>query len=132
MSIEIREYTKQDWLDFMGISIDEWAQGIKSIGLSILKEYDNRMLKLLLARSEGNLAGFIYGFVLPSQVLIPEFMYIKPEYRHQGIAQSLLAELERQSGCTCSMIFYNKTLHDYYEKQGYSTGENLETAIKQL
>lgn len=132
MSVEIREYIKQDWLNFMTISDDEWAQSIKSLGHSMIKEYDGRVLKLLLALCGESLAGFIYGFILPNRTLIPEFMYIKPEYRHNGIAQKLLSELEKRSGCTASMIFYNKSLHIFYQNQGYISGENLEVAMKTL
>ena len=40
--------------------------------------------------------------------------------------------LEKESGCTSSMIFYNTTLHNYYAKRGYTVGENLETVMKSL
>lgn len=132
MNLTIREYERRDWLDFLSISNDEWAQTIKQLGFSMVREYDGKVLKMLLAFDDANLIGFIYGFILPNQTLIPELMYIKPEHRHNGIAQQLLAELEKQTECTVSKIFYNKSLHEFYQKQGYKTGENLEVAIKIL
>lgn len=132
MNLVIREYTKQDWLNFITISNDEWAQTINQLGISMMKEYDGKVLKMFLAFDDASLIGFIYGFILPNRTLIPEFMYIEPQYRHNGIAQQLLAELEKQSGCTASMIFYHKSLHGFYQKQGYETGENLEVAMKTI
>ncbi len=98
----------------------------------MLREYDGQVIRMLLAFSDTDLVGFIYGFVLPNKLLIPELMYVKPQYRKTGIAHKLLSELERNSTCTTSMIFYNKTLHDFYRTQGYQVGENLEAAIKSL
>ena len=116
----------------MTISDDEWAQAIRPLGFSMIKDYDGKVLKMLLAFCDDQLAGFIYGFVLPNHALIPEFMYVKPEFRHNGIAQKMLAELEKQSGCTAAMIFYNKSLHDYYKNLGYTTGSEIEVAMKEL
>lgn len=132
MNLIIREYTEQDWFDIMSISKDQWAKAITSTALSLLKNYDGEVLKTFLAICDNSVVGFIYGFILPSQTLIPEFMYIKPEYRHQGIAQKLLFELEIKSGCKSSMIFYHNSLHDFYKMQGYQSGENLEVAMKEL
>ena len=132
MNLEIREYTNQDWFNLISISDDKWAENIRTLCFSLKKEYDGKVIKMLLSICDKKLCGFIYGFVLPNKTLLPEFMYLKPEYRHQGIAQHLLAELEKQSGCTASMIFYHNSLHDFYQKQGYQSGENLEVAMKEI
>ena len=63
---------------------------------------------------------------------LPEMLYVRSEYRKAGIGTQLLEYLEKESGCTSSMIFYNTTLHNYYAKRGYTVGENLETAMKSL
>ena len=132
MNVLIRECTKQDCLSLLTISDDKWAQGIKALAYSLLKETDEEIIKTLVAVSDGALLGFIYGFVLPNQTLLPEFMYLKPQYRHQGIAQKLLAELEKQSGCTASLIFYHKSLHEFYQTQGYKSEDTLEVAVKNM
>ena len=116
----------------MTISDDEWSGAILRLGQSILREYDGKVTKILLAFNGEDLVGFIYGFVLPNSVLIPEFMYVKPDQRKNGIAHHLLKALEDSSECSASMIFYNKSLHDFYAKQGYETGSGLETAMKEL
>ena len=59
-------------------------------------------------------------------------LYVRSEYRKAGIGTQLLEYLEKESGCTSSMIFYNTTLHNYYAKRGYTVGENLETVMKSL
>ena len=97
MNLEIREYTKLDWYSLISISEDKWAKSIEQLGFSIMKEYNRDVLKILLAVCDNNVVGFIYGFILPNQTLIPEFMYLKPECRHQGIAQKLLPELEKHN-----------------------------------
>lgn len=75
--------------------------------------------------------GLIYGYALPDGILFPEFLYVRPEYRGQKIGEQLISVLEKNSGCDTSQIVYHKTLHDYYEKQGYMAGD-LETAFKSL
>lgn len=88
--------------------------------------------KCLVAEADGDIVGFIYGFVLPNKTLIPEFMYVVPNARKNGVGAELIKQLELTSGCTASMIFYNKSLHCFYEHQGYLAGENLEVAVKEI
>lgn len=75
---------------------------------------DNPVEKCLVAESNGNIVGFIYGSILPNEILISKFMYIKS---HHGIGSALIKQLEIRSNCTVSMIFYNKSLRAYYQKQ---------------
>ena len=88
--------------------------------------------KCYVAESNSDVLGFIYGFELPNGLLIPEFVYVKPNYRKNGIAKNLLFTLEKESKCNSSMIFYNKTLREHYCKLGYAVGDNLEVAMKEL
>lgn len=77
------------------------------------------------------MVGFIYGFVLPNKALLPQYLYVDPQYRKQGIGQKLLAALETQSGCTTSIAYFEKSLSDYYMKQGYIIGDAV-VALKEL
>lgn len=132
MNLLIREYTTNDYVDLATITDDTWAVQIITLAADLKKNYDGKIIKLLLAYNNNELIGFIYGFILPNRTLIPEFMYVIPQYRNHGIAHRLLNSLEKKSGCTSSMIFYNKELHDFYQKQGYLSGDRLETAMKFL
>lgn len=132
MEYSIRQYAKNDFLSIAALSEDEWKKSIIQFSSFLLKMSENNIEKCYVAELNGEVIGFIYGFALPNKTLIPEFSYVKPLYRKYGIASQLLKKLEDESGCSLSMIFYNKTLHDHYAKQGYETGENLETAIKNL
>ena len=130
MGVEIRDYNKHDRFALMSLSEDEWHPQILATVLSI-KE-NNSIEKCLVAEADGDIVGFIYGFVLPNKTLIPEFMYVVPNARKNGVGAELIKQLELTSGCTASMIFYNKSLHCFYEHQGYLAGENLEVAVKEI
>ena len=132
MNLIIREFTTDDFIDLATITDDEWSTTIIAIAKDLKLNYDNNITKVLLTYDDKELIGFIYGFILPNHMLIPEYMYVVQQFRKHGIAHTLLSSLEKKSGCTYSMIFYNKELHDFYHKQGYQTGDHLETAIKQL
>lgn len=130
MDLIIRDFQKADRFSLMALSDDEWQQQITLLFLKI--NIDNPIEKCLVAEVNGNIVGFIYGFILPNKTLIPEFMYIKPHYRKNGIGSALIRQLEIHSNCTVSMIFYNKSLHEYYQKRGYQSGDNLEVAMKKI
>ena len=131
MGIEYREYQRTDFLQFATISNDDWKGTHIRVAYSLSKR--NEKIELCYVALDGkNIVGYIYGFALPSKTLIPEFMYVKPELRRKGIGEALLTMLEQKSGCDCSMIFYHKSLHNHYQKLGYETGDNLETAMKQI
>lgn len=132
MEYFLREYAKGDFLLIATLSEDTWNQTITQFATLLPKMSENSIEKCYVAESNGEVIGFIYGFALPNATLIPEFAYVKPMYRKHGIASQLLKKLEDESGCSLSMIFYNKSLHNHYAKLGYETGENLETAIKNL
>ncbi len=133
MEISIRNYKKADYLPIMMLDDDKWKEQLLSIGSSLMhSDDDTDVLIFLLAEIKDSIVGFVYGFKLPNRMLIPEFLYVKPEYRHQGIGKMLLKELEKQSGCNTSQIYYHKSLHDYYKNQGYLAGDNLEIAIKDI
>ena len=131
MNIEYRRFQKDDFLNFAGISDDEWKGSHIRVAFSLLKCNDS-IEQCFVALDENTIIGYIYGFALPNKTLIPEFMYVKPEYRRKGVGAALLQMLESESGCEYSMIFYHKSMHNHYQKLGYSTGENLETAMKEL
>lgn len=131
MACTIRELKKSDCLELIKISKDEWKDNIRAVA-SILHRKQSGVLRCLVAEENDVIVGFIYAFVLPNGTLIPELLYVQPEHRKTGIGHSLLAALEKKSGCNCSMIFYHKTLRNYYQRQGYKVGENLEVAMKML
>ncbi len=131
MSIVIRKAEKVDFLDLAMLADDEWKPKIRTLALSLMK-CDGNIERCYVAEDDGQIVGFIYGFVLPNKMLLPEMLYVRTEHRKAGIGTLLIQHLEKDSGCTCSMIFYNKSLHDFYSRRGYLTGENLETAIKSL
>ena len=110
---------------------DEWEKTFISLYKAIEK-MPNGYEKLYMALSDGKVIGFVYGYVLPNKMLIPMFLHVDKEYRNQGIATNLLDLLEKESKCVCSLIWYDKSLHNFYEKQNYDAGGNLEVAVKLL
>ena len=131
MEVSIREFRKDDAIPLAFLSSDDWAEKIISLAAS-LKNYDGQIVRCFVADGNDGIVGFIYGYILPDKLLIPEFLYVIPKYRKNGIAAQLLNALEKESDCTASMIFYNKSLREHYQKQGYLVGDNLEVAMKQL
>lgn len=128
---ELRNFSVDDFISLATLSDDEWKSAHQNIASAMMK-VDTTIEKCIVATVDGIIVGYIYGFSLPNGTLIPEFLYVVPKYRKKGVGKHLLGELERHSGCTTSMIFYHKSLHEYYEKLGYSTGSNLETAMKDI
>lgn len=131
MSVEYREFRNTDFFAMWNWEVEPWTDAHRGAIVSLSKP-KNAVEKGLVALINDTIVGYIYGFALPNRTLIPEFMYVRPEFRKQGIGENLLKELENNSGCNVSMIFYHKSLHDYYEKLGYATGSNLETALKEI
>ena len=86
----------------------------------------------ILALDGAKIVGYIYGFALPNKTLIPEFLYVLPAYRKNGIGKMLVEKLESSTNCISSMIFYHKSLRDYYCRMGYQVGDALEVAIKDI
>lgn len=129
--IEFKKYEPKYFYELCLLSDDEWKENIYIIANS-LKVSDSTIENCWLAFDNQKIIGFVYGFILPNRTLLPEFLYVTPEYRNNGIGVALMKKLEEESGCTASMIFYNTALHDYYQKQNYLSGDNLEVAIKTL
>ena len=131
MDVMIRLVKKADISSLARLADDEWASKLAILASSFAK-CDGIIERCYVAEKSNELVGFIYGFVLPSGLLLPELLYVRSEYRGKGIGTQLMEYLEKKSGCTSSMIFYNTALHDYYAKRGYIVGENLEIAMKNL
>lgn len=131
MEIEYRRFSANDFLGITRLSDDEWAPTHASIANSMIHTTGD-IEQCFVAISQSKVIGYIYGFVLPNGTLLPEFLYVLPAYRKQGVGAALLSKLEKESSCTASKIFYHRSLHHYYEKQGYSTGGNLEVAMKDI
>lgn len=131
--ILIRKYRDEDTKALLWLCSDEWADTIAATAAQLKKCYDGKVVRCYIAETtDGMIVGFVYGFALPSDVLIPELLYVDTEYRRSGIGSRLLDRLEWESGCTSAMVFYNKSLHGYYARLGYLTGGNIETAMKEL
>ena len=133
MKLSIRKYKKGDFIYIATLANDEWKQDVMHFA-TLLHKYDetNSIERCYVAEMANEIVGFIYGYSLPNKTLIPLFTYVNPQHRKAGIATQLLKTLEGESGCSSSLIFYNRSLHDYYARQGYETDNNLETAIKNL
>lgn len=131
MEIVYRRFEKNDFLSLSTISDDEWKTAHLGTAKSMLCTAGN-IEQCFVATIQNTLVGYIYGFALPNKTLIPEFLYVLPQYRKQGIGADLLKTLESNCNCSASMIFYHKSLHDYYAKLGYEEGSNLEIAMKDI
>ena len=95
MEVSIREFRKDDAIPLAFISSDDWAEKITFLAAS-LKNYDGQSVRCFVADGNDGIVGFIYGYILPDKLLIPEFLYVIPKYRKNGIAAQLLNALEKR------------------------------------
>lgn len=130
----IREYAPKDWDGIKDLAMS--APTVNDLRLiessmKVLKEYNPPILSFV-AEVDGLIIGFNFGYILPNGLLIPEGMYVDPEYRRKGTAKSLSEALESASKCQVSMAYYNKALSEYYTRLGYDTGRDIIVGIKPL
>ena len=131
MGVELRKFEKGDYLNLATLSDDQWKELHFKIATSMMKATEN-IEHCILALDGAKIVGYIYGFALPNKTLIPEFLYVLPSYRKNGIGKMLVEKLESSTNCISSMIFYHKSLRDYYCRMGYQVGDALEVAIKDI
>lgn len=96
-----------------------------------LKKYAEYREHCFVAYEDEKLVGFIYGGVL-CKTLYPQYLYVIPSYRNNGLGKELLNTLENNTDCTASMVYYNRSLCDFYQKIGYHTGEELCVSLKMI
>lgn len=131
MDFAIRPYEKSDFL-FLGSLSDNDEYKVQHLPIAqSMMAADGTFEKCFVATVNDEIVGYIYGFVVPSRLTLPQFLYVKDTYRKQGIGAALLKHFEREAGTPCSLIYYRNELHDYYTKQGYEAG-TTEVGMKQI
>ena len=56
-----------------------------------VKDHSDDVVHAYIAVIKGEVAGFVYGFVLPNGVLLPQYLYLKPKFRGKGMGKELLS-----------------------------------------
>jgi GNAT superfamily N-acetyltransferase len=131
--VEIRLIMKYEWNDLLNIC-PTTDINFKTI-YSIVNLMDNSLetkKHTYVALIDELIIGFVYGVTIPGNTLIPQFLYVKDSFRKCGFGTKLMKRLEEGSDCSTSIIYYEKSLHNYYKSQNYFTGDNLEVAIKNI
>ena len=103
MGVELRKFEKGDYLNLATLSDDQWKELHFKIATSMMKATEN-IEHCILALDDAKIVGYIYGFALPNKTLIPEFLYVLPAYRKNGIGKMLVEKLESSTNCISSMI----------------------------
>ena len=131
-NVEIRRLTPDDYFSVIELVPDDeyMAQMFVAIANAVKSDFDG-ISYTYGAFVDGFIIGFIYGFVLPNKTLLPQYLYVDAEYRGNKIGNRLLETLEKDSECSCSLAYFEKGLSNYYEKQGYTIGNNV-VALKEL
>ena len=131
MSIEYRKLNyKEDIALFSDFPDDECFK-TNITNICSLKELDESTFVAVVAVEDYRILGYDFGYILPSKTLLPMFLYVIPERRGQGIGVNITRRLEKESGCSCSMIYFNPDKREYYERQGYRVGKQL-VALKEI
>lgn len=110
---------------------DEYIRGAFLSVMESIKDNPGGISYTYAAFVDDYILGFVYGWVLPNKVLFPQYLYVDPHHRKQGIARQLLETLETKSKCTTSIAYFRESLSDFYAEQGYTIG-NLIVAQKEL
>lgn len=116
--------------------------GLGELGLkNTLDRLKENQGKIYFAEADGNVVGYIHGFVhdkqseekllevVPSQVGQIEDLYIEPEYRGKGVGKMLMEKMEGylvDLGCDSiwlEVFAPNTGAHDAYLKMGYMDRE---------
>ena len=119
MIIQYKKYRKNYKIKVLDMVLnleDEWRNTMFQL-LHSISQCSNNYEKIYLALSEGKVIGLVYGYILKNGTLLPQFLYVDKAYRDKGIASELLDRLERSSNCTCSLVWYHKSLSEFYRKQ---------------
>lgn len=122
----IRRFRQRDWRSIAELSDDEWLPTNRQIADVML---DSEPYERCYVAEEEGIVGYIYGFKL-RDMLMPVFVYVKPEYRNRGIARELEKALESEPGIEHSLVFYDKRRREHYRKYGYVIGRNVEVSMK--
>jgi len=132
ITMEIRKITADDYHLIREINTDDERMKALIVGVSNqIKDYSSDVLRAYVAVTRGKTVGFVYGFVLPNRLLLPQYMYLEPKFRGNYLGQALLEALEKDSGCVQAIIYFESPLSEYYQRQGYEVG-NAVVAMKAL
>lgn len=112
MDVKLRDFEKKDYLNLATLSDDHWKASHFGVAESMMKASGN-IEHCILAMDGARIVGYIYGFALPNKTLIPEFLYVLPTCRKNGIGKMLVEKMESSTDCTVSMIFYEKNLLNF-------------------
>lgn len=130
MEYTIRACEPSDIFYIKTLSYDEYHVNNMFTAQAITTADDNTE-KCFVAVVDNNIIGYIHGYVIPKKLMLPYFLYVKEEYRGNGIGVALLKHFENNVDAPVSLIYFEKRLHDYYKKQGYLIG-NTEVALKEI
>lgn len=131
MSISFRSAKKEDIFEVAKNANDEWGRNILEIAKYLNKE-NNDYERCYVAEKLNKIIGLVYGYILPNRLLFPVFLYVSYDNRKIGVGKRLLEYFEKETKSDTSIIFYHKSLHDFYKGCGYCAGDDIETAIKVL
>lgn len=129
VSIVIRTLTEPDWRSIESLPADKWVSAIKAMHSNSCAA-DGTIKAVALDLD--TVVGFASGYRTGDNVLIINLVYVVPRLRRNGIGQELVKFLESKSGCTASMVFYNKDLREFYRSIGYTAGVNMEVGLKEI
>lgn len=126
----VRGFTLADFSRFRRFPPDEWSDAHTRVARALLAQ--SPAARCVVAEDGAALVGYAYGFVLSNETLFVDFVYVTPARRGSGVGAELIRALERWSGCREALVFFHRSLHGFYTRQGYETGTNLEAAVKPL
>lgn len=92
---------------------------------------DKKRNIFLVAEKDGEMAGFLIAHILPEKDVFLNDLYVKPEYREQGIAGNLLDQLNKLSKKINSkfsmglVLTTNKKMQKLFRKKNYIKGHTF-------
>ncbi|AFZ11303.1 GCN5-related N-acetyltransferase [Crinalium epipsammum PCC 9333] len=143
--IKITRSNFNEWLDLaLKLWADQSSQEMQESLANILKS--EREAGFLVRNANGKTMGFInlslrYDYVAGatnSPVAYVEGIYVKDEYRNQGVGKYLIEFASRwalEHGCTelaSDALIENTASYDFHTKVGFQEVERVVTFIKQI
>lgn len=121
MDYTICHYEKSDYIFLGTLSDDEYKGYHVSIAKS-MRQANDTYEKCFVATVDNEIVAYIYGFIVPTKVTLPQFLHVKETQRGKGIGAALLNHFECVhvhsfiTETNCTIITLNRDMKQEQQK----------------
>lgn len=127
--VKIRQFSPQDFESVAKISQESFPHPWSEEYLKKVSQDHAR--DILIAESDGQIVGYILGYIKSDRSGSIKILAVDPDYRRQGIGQKLInAALEKMKKSGCEEVFLklrtnNSTADNFYQEIGFERDKTL-------